>query len=372
MKKRDRNTEAFLALLRAGLWEQDVRLSAFGAVDYSAVYRLAEEQSVIGLVAAGLEHVSDVKIPKNVALEFVGATLQLEQRNTEMNDFIARIVKEMRRRSIYTLLVKGQGIAQCYERPLWRACGDVDLFMSADNYDKAKDYLIGLAQRVDDEYVMRKHLEMSVDGWSVELHGTLRGDVLTRMDRGIDKAQASVFAGEVVSWNNNGTTVFLPAPNDNVFLIFTHFLQHFFVEGIGLRHVCDWGRLLWRYRDKLDLPLLEKRLKSMRLMSEWRTFSALAVDYLGMPADAIPMYSDKRKWSNIADKVLDFILETGNFGHNRDRTYLSNSPFLVRKAISFWVHIKRAMQRIIIFPWDTMVAWGHTMIVKAGVALEGK
>lgn len=367
------NREVFFALLRAGLWEKDVRLSVFGEIDYKEVYRLAEEQSVVGLIAAGLEHVIDVKVPKKDLLSFAGYAVQLEQTNKAMNEFIAKIVKEMRRREIYTLLVKGQGIAQCYERPLWRACGDVDLFMSDDNYDKAKEYLSGLAQRVDDEYVMRKHLEMSIDGWSVELHGTLRGDVLTRMDRGIDEVQKRVFYdGNVRSWANENTLVFLPAPNEDVILIFTHFLQHFFVEGIGLRHVCDWCRLLWRYRGELDLRLLERRLKSMRLMSEWRAFSALAVDYLGMPVEAMLLYSDKRKWYKKAVKVLGFILMTGNFGHNRDRSYLSNSSFLVRKAISLSAHIKRAMQRITIFPWDTIVAWGHTMKVKAGVALKGK
>lgn len=372
MKKRDNTTAAFLFLLRAGLWEQNVRLSALSDIDYSAVYRLAEEQSVIGVVAAGLDHVSDVKIPQQIALEFVGSALQLEQQNMAMNKFIGKIFKEMQLRDICTLLVKGQGIAQCYERPLWRTCGDVDLFMNTENYVKAKDYLSGLAQKIDNEYVMRKHLEMNIDGWSVELHGTLRGDVLTRMDKGIDEIQACVFDGEVTSWDNEKTTVFLPAPNENIILIFTHFLQHFFVEGIGLRHVCDWCRLLWRYRGELDLRLLEKRLKTMRLMSEWLAFSALAVEYLGMPKDALPLYSNKKKWSKKADKVLDFILNTGNFGHNQDRSYITKTPFLIRKTISFKGHIKIALQRICIFPWDTMVSWQHKMIVQMGVTLKGK
>ena len=84
----------------------------------------------MGLIAAGLEYVIDVKVPKEDLLSFAGYAVQLEQTNKAMNEFIAKIVKEMQRREIYTLLVKGQGIAQCYERPLWRACGDVDLFMS--------------------------------------------------------------------------------------------------------------------------------------------------------------------------------------------------------------------------------------------------
>ena len=54
---------AFVELVRAGLWETDIRLLSFDTIDFSQVLNLAEEQSVIGLVTAGLEHVVDVKVP---------------------------------------------------------------------------------------------------------------------------------------------------------------------------------------------------------------------------------------------------------------------------------------------------------------------
>ena len=124
----DNNTRAFLSLVQAGLWEQEVRLEPFGKVDFEEIMRLAEEQSVVGLVTAGLEHVADVNVPSEDKLQFVGQTLQIEQRNEAMNAFIGNLVNKMRIHGIYTLLLKGQGIAQCYERPLWRTCGDVDFF----------------------------------------------------------------------------------------------------------------------------------------------------------------------------------------------------------------------------------------------------
>ena len=37
---------------------------------------------------------------------------------------------------INVLLVKGQGIALCYIRPLWRVAGDIDLFLNKDYYYK--------------------------------------------------------------------------------------------------------------------------------------------------------------------------------------------------------------------------------------------
>ena len=59
-------------------------------------------------------------------------------------------------------------------------------------------------------------------------------------------------------------------------------------EGVGLRQVCDWCRLLWTYKDSLNYGLLEQRIKRAGLMSEWKAFGAYAVDYLGMPVEAIP------------------------------------------------------------------------------------
>jgi hypothetical protein len=88
----DKNQQAFFELLRAGLWEKDVRLSPYKDIDYSAIMRFAEEQSVVGLVAAGLEHLVDVKVPQVLALQFAGQAIQLEQRNKAMNAFIADLI----------------------------------------------------------------------------------------------------------------------------------------------------------------------------------------------------------------------------------------------------------------------------------------
>ena len=55
--KLDKNQQAFLTLLKAGLWEKEARLLLSDGVDFACVYKLAQEQSVAGLVAAGLERV---------------------------------------------------------------------------------------------------------------------------------------------------------------------------------------------------------------------------------------------------------------------------------------------------------------------------
>ena len=56
--KKNNNLEAFFALVRAGLFPvhgEGLTVHDFSNVDWGEVYRLAEEQSVVGLVAAGIE-----------------------------------------------------------------------------------------------------------------------------------------------------------------------------------------------------------------------------------------------------------------------------------------------------------------------------
>ena len=351
MRTIDNNTEAFLTILRAGLWEQKVRLSSLLPIDFSAIYEMAEEQSVVGLLAAGLEQVADVKVPQDVVLEIVGSALQLEQCNREMNAFIAELVEKMRKNGIYTLLVKGQGIAQCYEKPFWRASGDID-FLIGDDYKKAQSFLIPIAKSVEKE--SGKHHGMTIGPWIVELHGNLHCGLSAKMDRSIDEVQENVFyGGNVRSWMNENTQVFLPSADNDIIFIFTHFLKHFYKGGLGLRQICDWCRLLWTYRNEVNVRLLEKRLRAMGLMTEWKAFGAFAVDILGMPCDAMPLYAGSNRWKRKAQRILSFILMSGNMGHNRDRSY-RNYPFLIRKVYSMGRRVGDMLNHARIFPLDSL------------------
>ena len=282
--------------------------------------RLAEEQSVIGLVTAGLELVKDVKVPQTSLLQFIGYTIQLEQRNKAMNAFIVDILEKLRQSDIYTLLVKGQGIAQCYKKPLWRTSGDIDFFLSSDNYNKAKSFFIPLSSGGKPERQYSKEWGLNIAPWYVELHGTQRTGLSTRVDKVIDEVQRTVFyEGKVRSWINGNTIVFLPAPDEDVFFVFVHFVKHFYKEGgVSVRQLCDWCRLLWTYRDQIDVSLLENRLRKAGLMSEWRSFASLVVQYLGMPIEAMPLFNENYKLTRNTEKVLAFILKGGEWRRFKD------------------------------------------------------
>lgn len=371
--------QQFLELVKTGLFpDHNARILPHGnSVDWDMLYRLAEEQSVMGLIAAGIENLPASERPsKEVVLQFIGSTFQLEQRNKAMNTFVAKLMEQLRAEDIYAILVKGQGIAQCYEKPLWRACGDVDLLLSESNYERAKELLCPLATDVETEYTHFKHQGMNIDGWVVELHGTLHSRLSKRVDRLIDEVQKDVFyGGNVRSWDNSGTQVFLPSPDNDVIFVFTHILHHFFFEGIGLRQICDWCRLLWTYKDSLNHKLLESRIRKMSLMSEWKAFAAFVVKWLGMPVEAMPLFEDTDNHNvNLdkkADKICKFVLEVGNFGHKQRRDY-SGMSYLKRKFVSVWGRLSDMLRHFQLFPKDSIVFFGGVLRSGLHAAVRGE
>lgn len=359
--KLDANKEIFFSLLKAGLWEREVKILAGSNVDWGQIHRLAEEQSVVGLMAAATEQVKGMTIPQEWALQFIGEALVIEQRNKAMNAFVGKLMERLQGAGIRALLLKGQGIGQCYGRPLWRTCGDVDLFLNEEDYAKSKDLLLPAASSVEKEHKKKKHQGMTIDGWVVELHGRLYSGLSSRVEKVMDDIRQDTFCdGQVRSWMNGKSPIILMKAENDAFYVFTHILGHFYKGGIGLRQICDWCRLLYTYKETLNHELLESRIKKAGLMTEWKAFGELTVKYLGMPVEAMPLINSSnaqefKKFKRKADRIMEFVMMSGNFGHNRDMNYYSKYPYLMRKCISMGRRISDLFRHARIFPMDSLL-----------------
>lgn len=348
---KENNIQAFYALVRAGLWEDEVRLLSYGAINYADILLLSEEQAVVGLVAAGLEHVIDIKAPQAIVLQFVGQTLQLEQRNQAMNSFISSLVDKLQKEGINVVLIKGQGIAQCYERPQWRSAGDIDLFLNEEDYVKTRKILSPLANNTEEEDVQRLHFGLTIGSWLIELHGSMRTDISKRINLIVDEVQSDVFFNDGVRvWKNNGVNIKLPNANNDIVIVFTHFVHHFYEGGIGVRQLCDWCRLMWTYNDCIDNELLRRRLEDMQLLSEWKAFASVAVNYLGMPKSIIPLYSDKEKWNRKAEILSSLIIEAGNLGNNKEGNSRLRYPRIINNFLVFLKRLAEFIKLSTVFP----------------------
>ena len=362
--KQNNIIEAFFFLTRAGLFGRTEHADSLllDDVDWEEVYQLAKEQSVVGLVEEGIQVLQDEwlrvhgspLLPQKWAVKFAYASLKLEQYNLGMNQFIAGLIQRLDKRDIHAFLLKGQGVAQSYNKPLWRSCGDVDLLLKEEDYQRAKDFLLPLASSSEPEIMFKQHLGLKIGGWQVELHGSLRCGYSFRIDMELDKLRHEAFyGGDVRHWMNRNVPISLLGRENDAVYVFVHFLNHFYKGGVGIKQICDWCRLLWSFRDSLDLVKLESRLKNMGLMSEWRAFGMYAVEYLGMPKEAMPFYVDDEKWKRKAKRIHLFIMKTGNMGHNR-RTKKKNNSLLLKKMRSSKERFCDLANHLMIFPLDTL------------------
>lgn len=371
------NRHAFFVLMRTGLWgTNDCFIyddKFFDSVEWEKVFLMAQEQSVVGLLTAGLEYVTDLRIPQNIALKFAGVSLQIERKNEGMNAFICELWERFRKHSVYSVLVKGQGVAQCYHRPLWRSCGDVDLLLSDENYRKAKELLVPLATEVETEYEGSKHLGLTIDGWVLELHGSLRVGLPRRINRVLDDIQVDTFYnGDVRSWLNGQTQVFMLGKENDIVYVFVHFFNHFYKEGVGLRQICDWCRLMWTYRNEIDVKKIEGLVMRMGLVTEWRAFYNLASRYLGMPDLGSDLMAYDSRFDKKADRIIEFVLKSGNMGHNRDMSHFSKYPYLIRKCVSMGRRISDLINHARIFPLDSLRFFPRIMFNGLRSAIKGE
>lgn len=88
----------------------------------------------------------------------------------------------------------------------------------------------------------------------------------------------------------------------------------------------------------------------MGLMTLWKAFGSMAVDVLGMPKEAMPLYDARYKVKG--ERVLERIMKSGNMGHNNDLSYRSKYSGLTYKLVALWRRIKDFAGFTMIFPVD--------------------
>ena len=88
----------------------------------------------------------------------------------------------------------------------------------------------------------------------------------------------------------------------------------------------------------------------MGLMTEWKVFGALAVNTLGMPREAMPLYDSRYKAKG--EKVLERVMKSGNFGHNNDLSYRSKYSGVTYQIVAMWRRFVDFASLMPVFPVD--------------------
>lgn len=307
--------EQFFELLRSGLWGGSCDLSLFDkSTDWNAIYRLAWQQAVTGLVFDGIQTLPEDKRPSRMFyLKWCGALSHMEEANRKLNKELGEIYAMYRAYGMEPILLKGQGIAQCYRNPLHRQCGDIDLYVAPAFYDTANDILRKeRAAEMEENY---KHTSFWWHGVEVENHRMVVSFANPRSALALKCEMACMETLSCPVLSVDGSLVSVLPPSFNAVYLLAHLFIHFLDSGIGLRHVCDWACQLRSLSGPGERAEVARLLKAFGLEKAARMFGFILVEYLGLSSDVlpIPLRESDRKG---AERLFAAVWAGGNFGRH--------------------------------------------------------
>ena len=261
--------EVFFSILRASLWKTPVEIPE-GFDDWGKVLKLAKTQALTGLLGDVLLTNPAVlsKLPSKAVAKLQDIPLTNMGTYTVLNNTLILVVSKLREHGIEPVLLKGQGIAQYYPIPALRQCGDIDLYVGEENYEKTYHVLTSIVTEIDSIdslYKDIKHFHAKIGSILIEIHRFAYVDSSKKIDlayqnyskKGLSEGLVKVSFGEI--------NVNTPEVNFNAIYIFNHLWHHFITSGVGLRQFCDFMCYLHVMSGRLDLDYIEGFLKKMNL-----------------------------------------------------------------------------------------------------------
>lgn len=280
-------------------------------IDWKKLLFWAEQQAIVGVFFDGIQRGGkSLDIPTDVLFEWIGYANGIENQNRKLNRKCSEIFKEYEESSMEIMLIKGQGNALLYPRPLLRTPGDIDILVSnidrskLTNYAKTKDHLTGHHYH---------HIEYEDEDISIEVHFLpcsmnnpfyhRRRQKWLRRNKGRCRKELP----------DNEGKIRVPALKYNVVYQLAHMMHHFFDEGIGLRQMIDYYYLLRKAKGDVRCQMDDVRetLKYLNLYKFAGAVMYIMKEVLGLDEKYMIVPVDERRGKTL----LNEILKGGNFGH---------------------------------------------------------
>lgn len=352
----------FIELLKAGLWgtPADPKLFQPENTDWKEILRISTEQTVTVIITDGISTLPNELWPqKKVMIQLMMLRMKTEQTHTLLNKTVNQIVNALNKENIPSVLLKGQGVAQNYNTPTSRTCGDIDLYTGLDGYKKAGEITEELRKNQNCSQAIEcdHHLHLTLNGVEIEIHrqasfvpGKKANNILNDWTK--ESIDRNFGTDRLDIWNNDGTSIALAPPTYNSFFILHHAVRHMTTEGVGIRQICDWAMLLHKNHSRINCAELEQKLREMHLLQVWKEFGRLAVTVLGLPENELPLApADVNKPNRKTDKILQHIFISGNFGrHDANGKSRTQTTYYKRKWRSFKYQSLRLLKLLNLFP----------------------
>lgn len=309
--------KSFFELIQVALGVRTCLTHSPSEDDWCQLYELAKKQSLVGICFAAVQKfkLQQQCPPELLYLTWMGMAVKIQQRNEVVN---AHCVEAYQKFGSDSCIMKGQGVAQCYNESLrsLRQSGDIDLLLLQDQ----KTVIRVLKQMEPDikwDYV-HAHLHL-FDDTEIEVH--YRPCCLYNLRRNKDLQGWYKNNLQTVKVDLTQGQIAVPSWTFNTVYLLTHAYHHLLNGGIGLRQMMDYYFVLKQVepsaQEKTEFRNVTKRFGmfgfAKAVMYVMKEVFALEDKYLLCETD-----EDEGRF------LLNEITEGGNFGQY-DKRYHQRS-----------------------------------------------
>lgn len=325
--------QAFLTLVRLGIGHRALFLP--DGVNWVDLQALADEQGLSAVVLDGIDKLpSDKRPPKQLALQWIGETLQgFECRYERYCRTIAEMANWYREHGFKMMVLKGYGCSLNWPKPDHRPCGDIDIWLFG--RQKEADALLSdeLGVKIDSshhhhtvffwrDFLVENHydfLNVHHHKSNVELEAILK-------DLGKDDSHFVELYGE---------RVYIPSPNLHALFLLRHSMSNFASTGGSLRQLLDWAFFVEKQGKDVDWTWLVEILERVGMMPLFQLINAICVEDLGFDPSLFPTIQFD---PFLKERVLDEILSR-EFSEKEDGGIVRRAVFKYRRwRANQWKH----------------------------------
>lgn len=348
--------QLFYELVQVAIGARSELSRAPSASEWSALYELSDKQALVGICFAGAQRIYNEhreqagNFPKILRMQWLGQTLQIEDRNQQLNKQCAIVKKQFLDAGLNTCILKGQGVASYYASDLcaFRQPGDIDLWVDA-TWKEVMGYVN--ARTPNREFDMKHtHLEIFSDT-IVEVHWWPSMPVNPFYRKALHtyyKDQAPIQCAHKITLQD-GIKIAAPDAKFEAVHVLYHVFNHFLYEGIGLRQMMD-----------LYFVLVNGGMTDQDRADVLQTYKNVG---LGMVAPAVmwvlcevfgmdEKYCIGGKDEKLGRVFMREIEEGGNFGTHSEENHIYNETFAQRMKR----RMKRRIRLIRYNPWGVVTS----------------
>ena len=313
--------------------------------DWRTIYDFCDKQKIGGVCEPTR---FDVHVDEDTLLEWMALVRQLAKSNSLLNERVCQLFQRLEKDGFRCCLLKGQGNAEMYPDPNLRTPGDIDVWIDADE-KTIYEYVLKLFPDAQIDY---KHIKFPIfSDVPVDVHQTplkLRHPIYQhRLQKWIQENKEEQFSN-TIKLTGTEVEVAVPTARFNAVYQLGHIMTHLFDGGIGLRQIVDYYYVLKNLESvsETDKEQIRKAWKRFGLGRFAAAIIWIEHEILGL-SEKLLLVSPDERWGR---KILDDILEGGNFGQYSQRRVNAGQGRFYRRMVAF----KRLIYLFPCFPGETV------------------